>query len=914
MIVVKIIGGLGNQIAQYAFGLACARRLGVELKLDLTGYQSYLLHHYGLDRFTLQATEASPEEIAAAKGQGIVLETEILFEPTLLNQVRDGCYLDGYWFDYRYSSGMTSCLQEHFQPRDPLLPSTLNLLASVSNTASVSLHIRRGDYVSNPNCVVMPMTYYEDALELIARRLPDAHVYVFSDDMAWVEANLEIHLAHTFVRGNDASRNIEDFQLMRNCQHHIVANSTFSSWAATLGTRQGITIAPQQFFRPDDPWMLSTFGKVEQPNWAPDWVIMPVRIPQPSPALDFATIAGGHNAGRRMTIGVWNYYEELTTNGFLFRNANASIGYDLLKPWVDLHAYGQVHGMDFVTLDQTAGPQALDAVLFMDRPRTDSQAVAQIMATDIPKYLCIFETEVIKPDNWDISFHQQFKRIFTWSDAHVDDKKYFKFNFAIDPHSPYDFEVLKSAFRQRKLCTVIAGAKQSSHPNELYSSRVDIIHWFEKNASADFDLYGQGWDISDFPSYRGPVHDKLGTLADYRFAICFENANHYPGYITEKILDCFRAGVVPVYLGCPNIGQWIPEDCFIDQRNFSDNEALFAYIKSMDFIQYGKYLDRIREFLQSSKAHSFSIENFITTISAYISRDVKSHRGESPSITVAIPNYNYGKYLHLAIGSALTQEINGLEVLVLDNASTDETPTAISSYISNPKFRYMQNSRNLGAQTNWRNAEIVSCGEFFIILSADDFLLPGQLHRMQDIMQKNPHIALAYSPCMLVDENSHPLKVLDHAGHLETNYLGERNELANLLAYDCYITPSAALIRRNAFDLAGRMDPNLNGAIDWDMWIRIAAINSNFAFFKDALTCYRVHVGQDTNKQNAEARLLADHIKILQKALKKGYLSGIEAYYPKIMGLLEYKFYSYPPELVNHLRPDFLELQKTFSI
>jgi glycosyltransferase involved in cell wall biosynthesis len=909
MIIAKIIGGLGNQIAQYAFGLTCARRLRVPLKLDLTGYQSYNLHHYGLDRFTLEAEEASHEEILLAKSCAIVQEKGILFEPGLLDQVRDHCYLDGYWSDYRYSADLMPHLRTHFHPKENLLPQTLALIESMARTESVSLHIRRGDYVTNPNCVVMPMTYYEDALKLVSERIPNAHVYIFSDDMPWVEAHLVTAIPHTFVRDNDASRNIEDFQLMRRCKHHIVANSTFSSWAATLGAEPGMVIAPQQFFRPDDPWMLSTFGKVEQPVWTTGWITMPVRLADAPPALDFPTIVGGHNAGRRMRIGVWNYYEELTTNGFLFRNTNAPIGHDLLKPWADLHAYGRVHGMDFVTLDQTSGPHELDAVLFMDRPRSDSHIVAQIMATDIPKYFCIFETELIKPDNWDVNFHAQFDRIFTWSDVHVDDRKYFKLNFSIDPYTPYDFEVLKSAFRQRKLCTLIASAKFSNHPNELYSARIDAIQWFERHAPSEFDLYGQGWDVKNFPSYRGVVQDKLSALARYRFAICFENAKNYPGYVTEKILDCFRAGVIPIYLGAPNIEDIIPKECFIDRRKFSNNASLYDYILNMDADQYNKYINEIHKFLNSPKIYPFSIECSITTLTSYIARDIKKRRNASPTLTVAIPTYNYGKYLHLAIGSAFTQNIENLEVLVLDNASNDETPTAISSFIPNLKFRYMRNSRNFGAQTNWRNAELVSCGEFFTILSADDFLLPGQLHRMQDVMQKNEHISLAYCPVMLIDEKNQAMDVLNHAGHMGKNYIGGRDELVNLLTHDCYITPSAAVIRRTDFDLAGRMDSSLNGAIDWDMWIRISEINSNFAFFKDALVCYRVHPEQDTNRQNSEAKLLADHIKILKKVLKQGSLSGMEKHYPQIINLLRHKFNSYPFELVDDLRSDFLELE-----
>jgi GT2 family glycosyltransferase len=901
MIVIKIIGGLGNQISQYAFGLACARKLGVELKLDISGFASYTLHAFGLHQFTLHADIATPDEVAEARSVGVITETRLRFNAALISRLRDGVYLDGYWSDFLYLKGILPELRAQFHPATELQPSTQQLLKVVGSTESVSLHVRRGDYVSNQNCVVMPLEYYEDAIRETVHRFPASHFYVFSDDMDWVEDHLKIAAPHTWVRGNDASRNLEDFELMRHCRHHIVANSTFSTWAALLDDKVGLVIAPQQFFRPDDPWMLQTFGQVEQPVWNPAWLVMPVRMPAPEP-LNFSQIAGGFAGKRRMRIGVWNYYEELTTDGYLFRHQNASIGHDLLKPWVDLHWYGQSNGLDFVTLDQTAGPKELDAIVFMDRPRQENPRIAELLALDIPKYLCIFETEVIKPDNWEPEFHRQMDRIFTWSDAHVDNRRYFKFNFAIDPVCSYDIEVLKTAFAQRKLCTMIAGAKASQHPNELYSARVQTIRSMEAHAPDEFDLYGVGWDASSFPSYRGPVQNKLATLAHYRFAICYENAQNYPGYITEKILDCLRAGVVPIYWGAPNIERWISTGCFIDRRKFANDQALLEHLQEMDQPIYNAYLDRIRDFLASPAAYPFSIECQITTLTAYLARDIKNRRADAPAMSVVIPSYNYGPYLHLAIGSALTQEVAGLEVLVLDNASTDETPTAVSSFLSDPRFRYMRNSRNIGGITNWRNAEMLASGELFTILSADDFLLPGQLGRMQAVLHANPDTALGYCPCMAVNERSQPTGVLSHAGHPPATCIGTRDEWLHLLHFDCFITPSAAVIRRTAIDQVGRMDPSLHGAIDWDLWVRIAQAGLKFAFFQDPLVCYRLHAEQDTNRLNANTGLLEDHIRILEKAIEAGHLNRLRNHAQGVLALIQVKYQRFPPDAVQHLR------------
>ncbi len=912
MIVVHIMGGLGNQIAQYVFGRSCADRLGVPLKLDISSYQSYTLHAYCLGDFALQAELASEQEIASAKAGGIVAEKTLLFDSSIPPQVRDGVYLQGYWGDYRYGLDVIDSLRQAFQPNLPMAHDNLLILEKIQANESVSLHIRRGDYVTNPNCLLMPLAYYQDALREVLERVPGAHVFVFSDDIEWAATNLGIDCPHTFVRGNDASRNVDDLQLMRSCRHHIIANSSFSFWAAMLGENGGFVVAPQQYFRPGDPYLIQVFGQVDQPVWPPAWIIVPLRRDR-TPMSPVACIAGGYSAGRPIRVGVWNYYEQLTTDGFLFKNANASIGHDLLKPWCDLYAYGRENGIEFLTLDQVAGPEALDAVVFMDRPRMDNPMVARLLDADIAKYLCIFETEVIKPDNWDPLFHARFDRVFSWSDAHVDHQKVIKLNFAIDTESAYDIDVLKSAFCQRKLCTLIAGAKMARHPNELYSERVRAIHWFEAHAPGAFDLYGVGWNAADFPSYRGAVQDKLATLSRYRFAICYENAQGFPGYITEKILDCFRAGVVPVYLGAPNIAQWIPRDCFIDREAFGSQEELHEYLAGMDAASHAAYLERIRSFLASAQAYAFSTECFITTLTSFIARDVKARRGECPDVTVAIPTYNYGRFLTQALESALSCGVDKLEVLVLDNASTDETSEVLARFSGDPRLRVMRNTRNIGGPLNWNNALRMASGRYVAMLSADDYFLPGHLRRMVSAMDAHPSVSLAYCPCIWVDAAGNSFGVKNHSGHAATDYVGGRNEVADLLRFDCYITPSAALIRRSVFESIGALDYSLHGAIDWDLWIRIAEKAPDFAFFKEALVAYRIHPGQDTVTQTARAYTLRDHINILWNVIERGGLPLCQGKAAEIFALLKARFESFPRDLVAHLEPHIHALERILS-
>lgn len=252
---------------------------------------------------------------------------------------------------------------------------------------------------------------------------------------------------------------------------------------------------------------------------------------------------------------------------------------------------------------------------------------------DIQKsYLMLFESELIRPDNWELNKHKYFNKIFTWKDDITDSKKYFKFNFTQEIPN----KINKDLSKKEKLCTLIAGNKKSNHPLELYSKRVEAIRWFEVNHPDDFDFYGIGWDEyrienkyinflfrksklsklfkPNFTSYKGKLETKKNILEKYKFAVCYENARDISGYITEKIFDCFFAGCVPIYWGANNITDHIPKECFIDKREFSTYEKLYQYIKNMRDEEYMKYLDNIENFLNSAKSYPFGSESFSKTL------------------------------------------------------------------------------------------------------------------------------------------------------------------------------------------------------------------------------------------------------------------------------------------------------------
>jgi hypothetical protein len=272
-----------------------------------------------------------------------------------------------------------------------------------------------------------------------------------------------------------------------------------------------------------------------------------------------------------------------------------------------------------------------DIVLYLDMPM-DLPQKQNIKRS----YLLANESSIIKPENFDKERHKYFNKVFTWNDAFIDSDKYIKLNYAfVLPKTIY--KSLKREF----LCCLIVSNKNSSHENELYSERKQLIRWFEKNHPEAFHLYGFGWGefrfvglkifralnripwfsrimyrlfAKKYTSYKGVVESKSIVMKNYKFAIAYENVKGELGYITEKLFDVFIAGCVPVYWGAKNITDYVPENCFIDRRRFNSNSELYNFLKLMPDDQYGEYLNNIELYLNSEQAKQFSAEEFCRTI------------------------------------------------------------------------------------------------------------------------------------------------------------------------------------------------------------------------------------------------------------------------------------------------------------
>lgn len=223
--------------------------------------------------------------------------------------------------------------------------------------------------------------------------------------------------------------------------------------------------------------------------------------------------------------------------------------------------------------------------------------------------LFAWEPPTVQKEAHNPQMHACFGKIFTWNDDLVDNVKYFKFYYPVLRPRMKDLP----PFEEKKFCVLIASRLCSRHPNELYKEREKFIRFFE-DKPGEFDLYGKNWEKRKFKNWSGGrIPDKLSVLKNYKFYICYENTRDIKGYVTEKIFDCFAAGVVPVYWGASNITDYVPADCFIDRRKFHSEQEVYDFLKAMTKEEYEGYVKRAGEYLQSEQAQLFSIDHFVNT-------------------------------------------------------------------------------------------------------------------------------------------------------------------------------------------------------------------------------------------------------------------------------------------------------------
>lgn len=271
MIIVRLIGGLGNQMFQYALGRSLALKNDAELKLDIIGFESYKLHKYSLDSFNIKKGVASESEINRFKkykeragrkwffynmlfadSSKYFQEKSFAFDPRVLGLGND-VYIDGYWQSAKYFKDSVAIIRDDFSFILPQGERDVEVSKMIRECTAVSIHIRRADYVTsaatNKTHGTCSIGYYHEAVETMTKKINNPHFFIFSDDHDWVKQNIMINYPTVYVDHNNADTNYQDLRLMASCKHNIIANSSFSWWGAWLNENPNkIVVAPQKWF------------------------------------------------------------------------------------------------------------------------------------------------------------------------------------------------------------------------------------------------------------------------------------------------------------------------------------------------------------------------------------------------------------------------------------------------------------------------------------------------------------------------------------------------------------------------------------------------------------------------------------------------------------------------------------------
>ena len=265
------MGGLGNQMFQYAMGRRLAIERNVPMGLDLSWFDTQHKRKFELDKLKIKAETAEPNLVNHLKNLSnnrVVKKAYHWYQaclPTKFKRkflerdpgnfdkrvfdVSGHCYLDGYWQSEKYFLPIEEILREEFQLKQTP-PENVEKLASImnNNPNSISVHVRRGDYVSeNTGHRVCDANYYQRACSHIVDNIDSPHFFFFSDNIDWVKNNFKLDLPSSYI--DSTISDVHDLFLISACHHHINANSSFCWWGAWLGERdENIIIVPNKWY------------------------------------------------------------------------------------------------------------------------------------------------------------------------------------------------------------------------------------------------------------------------------------------------------------------------------------------------------------------------------------------------------------------------------------------------------------------------------------------------------------------------------------------------------------------------------------------------------------------------------------------------------------------------------------------
>jgi hypothetical protein len=275
-IIIRLQGGLGNQLYEYATARDLSIKTGKKLLIDSRPIAAEGPHRqYELSVFNIKEHHVSgltkwiTRWVASARlgklfkicfplawGYKLIRDKEIGFESRILDDNWGSIVLQGYWQSFKYFEDIEDIIRKDFTFKLPPDSINMNFINELEINNSVAIHVRRGDYVEVPffskNLGTCTMEYYNAAIQLIMKSISNPHFYIFTDDPDWAEKNLKLPAPAKAIRHNLGKSDFEDLRLLTHCKHFIIANSSFSWWGAWLSVNPNkMVIAPKKWFNID---------------------------------------------------------------------------------------------------------------------------------------------------------------------------------------------------------------------------------------------------------------------------------------------------------------------------------------------------------------------------------------------------------------------------------------------------------------------------------------------------------------------------------------------------------------------------------------------------------------------------------------------------------------------------------------
>jgi hypothetical protein len=335
-------------------------------------------------------------------------------------------------------------------------------------------------------------------------------------------------------------------------------------------------------------------------------------------------------------------------------------GDDILAPWIHLRRWFQDRGIRVFTADRLVrGEERSDVNVYVSFGMQEHcRALAKRDDVVMSAYFA-FEGPIVDPTLYrNLSWVKDcVRRVYSFSDAASlapflsGPVELLPFRLP-SPVESVEEQVWQNRDRQF-LAMINANKAPAVAVDELYTERLRAVEFFGR--SDDVDLYGVGWNVPPYKmggtwmpytlqrihrrylagkqrlqpdpllaaarrAWRGTTESKCETLGSYTFALCFEN-QLLRGWITEKIFDCFRAGSIPIYLGAPDIEDWVPSECFIDMRQFTGYGELGEFLRALAPAEIERYREAARDFLASERFYPFSKQAFVDRLAAIVEED-----------------------------------------------------------------------------------------------------------------------------------------------------------------------------------------------------------------------------------------------------------------------------------------------------